>query len=447
MPAVEVNFDGIIGPTHNYAGLSFGNLASAQNASMVSKPKAAALQGLAKMEKLMEMGFVQGLLLPHERPTISALKALGFTGSDRQIIADTAKSAPEILANCYSASAMWTANAATVSPSADSADGKLHITPANLNSMFHRSIEAELTGRMLQMIFPPGDHFEHHGPLPSGRQFSDEGAANHNRFCSGYGERGFQLFVFGRYSFRTGPAPWKFPARQTYEASRAVARLHRLNPKRTMFVQQHPIAIDGGAFHNDVVGVANRNVFFYHAQAFEDPRALEDELRERAPDIDFHFIEVPKVEVGLDDAIKSYMFNSQLLTLPGDEAGNMIMVMPEEAQETESARLFLEGLKGGNHPIKEILFFDVRQSMRNGGGPACLRLRVVLEEAERAAVKTEAILTPALAKKLKAWINKHYRDRLAPADLADPALMDESRAALDELTQILDFGAFYDFQR
>ena len=26
--AYEVNFDGLVGPTHNYAGLSYGNVAS-----------------------------------------------------------------------------------------------------------------------------------------------------------------------------------------------------------------------------------------------------------------------------------------------------------------------------------------------------------------------------------------------------------------------------------
>ncbi len=44
----EINFDGIVGPSHNYAGLSLGNLASARNAGAVSRPRDAALQGLAK---------------------------------------------------------------------------------------------------------------------------------------------------------------------------------------------------------------------------------------------------------------------------------------------------------------------------------------------------------------------------------------------------------------
>ncbi|HWU15518.1 MAG TPA: N-succinylarginine dihydrolase, partial [Caulobacter sp.] len=50
--------------------------------------------------------------------------------------------------------------------------------------------------------------------------------------------------------------------------------------------------------------------------------------------------------------------------------------------------------------------------------------------------------------RLNAWAERRYRDRLAPADLADPSLIVESREALDELTAILDLGGdFYPFQR
>lgn len=394
----------------------------------------------------MKLGLVQGIMLPHERPFVPALRQMGFTGTDAQVIASTAKLAPELLTNCASASAMWTANAATVSPSADTRNGKVHFTPANLIAMFHRSIEPEFTGRILRAIFPQGKHFSHHPPLPAHSQMGDEGAANHNRFCSDHDQPGLELFVFGRHAFRQSATPWKFPARQTFEASQALARSHLLNPKRVLFAQQNPVSIDAGAFHNDVVAVANQNVFFYHQQAYEDPQRLQEELRAHDPNIDWCFIEVPKDRVPLEDAVKSYIFNSQLVSL-ADKSG-MALILPLEARETESTRLYLNELAAdAGHPIHRIEYLDVRQSMRNGGGPACLRLRVVLNEQELAATSKGCILTKTRLTKLRKWANKYYREELEPADLADPLLLNESRTALDALSSILELGAIYDFQR
>ena len=139
--AREANFDGLVGPTHNYAGLSWGNVASKSNVSAVSNPKEAALQGLAKMKQLADRGYVQGVLPPHERPHLPTLRALGFSGNDADVLAQVLKKSPDLLAAVSSAAAMWTANAATVSPSADTRDRRVHFTPANLSAKFHRSIE------------------------------------------------------------------------------------------------------------------------------------------------------------------------------------------------------------------------------------------------------------------------------------------------------------------
>ncbi len=446
MSAVEANFDGLIGPTHNYAGLSYGNIASADNALEVANPKEAALQGLRKMQKLAQMGFVQGLLPPHARPHTPTLRRLGFAGNDHEIMAQAANH-PEVLRNVYAAAAMWTANVATISPSADSEDGRLHMTPANLTTMFHRSIEPPTTSRLLRKIFPDEKLFAHHEPLPSGPQFGDEGAANHNRFCNRYDDPGVELFVYGRKGLGGGKTPKVFPGRQALEASQAIARLHRLDPARTLFVQQNPAAIDAGAFHNDVVAVANRNVFFLHQEAFEDPAGLEAQLRGALPDHELHFIVVPASRVPVTDAVKSYLFNSQLLDRPGSDGKEMMLVLPEEARETESTRAYLEELSAGPGPITKTEFLDVRQSMRNGGGPACLRLRVVLNEDELAAVHKGVLPDAALYARLEAWVETHYRDRLLPEDLADPLLMGESYRALDGLTEILELGSLYHFQR
>ena len=448
MTAVEANFDGLVGPTHSYAGLAYGNLAATANALEVSNPREAALQGLAKMRRLAELGLVQGVLPPHERPHLPTLRALGFAGSDAAVLAAAWKQAPELVRNVSSASAMWTANAATVSPAADTADGRIHITPANLASMFHRSIEPEVTARVLRAVFPDGEQFAHHPPLMGGVHMGDEGAANHNRLSADYDQPGVELFVYGRRAFEAQDTAHTFPARQTLEASAAVARSHMLDPKRTLFMRQSRAAIDAGAFHNDVVAVTNLDVLFYHQQAFDSTREMWQELRAAAGDVELHFVEVPAAEVSLEDAVKSYLFNSQLVVLPGaGQDRRMALILPMEVQETPATRRYVDWLVADNSPITHAEYLDVRQSMRNGGGPACLRLRVVLDEAARAAVLPGAIPDEAGFQALETWVEKHYRDRLAPDDLADPELLDSARAALDELTELLGLGPVYDFQR
>jgi len=444
MQHFEVNFDGLVGPTHNYAGLSFGNVASLSNAKSTSSPKAAAKQGLAKMKALQEMGLVQGVLAPQERPDIYALRRLGFKGDDHQVLANAAKHAPAIFRACCSASSMWTANAATVSPSADTRNGKVHFTPANLTNKFHRSLEPETSGRILQAMFANSRYFEHHRHLPDNEHFGDEGAANHTRFCSDYGFAGVELFVYGRHAFdNSKPAPTVYPARQTYEASEAIARLHDLSADNHVFMQQNPAVIDQGVFHNDVIAVGNQNVMFYHEEAFLNEAEGFAEL-ERKLGHPMHFIKVPTSVVSVEDAVKTYLFNTQLVTL---KPGHMAIIAPTECEENARVHAYLQELVSMGTPIKEVRYFDVKQSMRNGGGPACLRLRVALNDQELAAVNPNVILTDELFKRLNQWVDKHYRDELSTDDLADPSLLIESRTALDELTQIMHLGSVYPFQR
>ncbi|HBM48692.1 N-succinylarginine dihydrolase [Marinobacter sp. UBA3607] len=440
---VEVNFDGLVGPTHNYAGLSWGNVASKSNVNAVSNPKEAALQGLAKMKKLADRGYVQAVLPPHERPHMATLRALGFTGSDRQVLDKVAQTDPAILAAVSSASAMWTANAATVSPSADTSDHRVHFTPANLSAKFHRSIEHRVTGRALKAIFTDESYFAHHPALPSVSHFGDEGAANHTRLCAGYGEPGVELFVYGQVAFNeNAPAPVKYPARQTLEASQAIARLHGLGDGHAVFAQQNPAAIDAGVFHNDVIAVGNGNCLFYHELAFLDEQKVLSDIRARLARTELQPVRVSASEVPIEDAVASYLFNSQLLNTPD----GMLLAVPGECREVTSVSRYLDSLLQQNGPITAVEVFDVKQSMRNGGGPACLRLRVVLSDEERRAINQGVVLTDALYERLTAWVNAHYRDELSQQDLADPMLLDEVRKALDELTGILGLGSIYDFQ-
>ncbi len=441
MPTIETNFDAIPGPTHNYAGLSPGNLASLAHTNQPSNPKQAALEGLAKMKSLADLGVSQAVLPPHERPDVWALKRLGFSGSDAQVL-DAARRYPWLLASCGSASAMWAANAATVSPGADTSDGRVHFTPANLATQFHRSLEPGTTSIILRKIFPVESVFAHHDPLPSSPHFFDEGAANHIRLCPSNEGKGLEIFVFGRRaSGKDDAAPTRFPVRQSLEASESVARLHQLDPKNTSFFQQNPDAIDAGAFHNDVVAVGNLNVLFYHARAFRE--TIADSISVWFKHNVCHLIEVREDEVPLADAVSSYLFNSQIVSLPDQ---TMALIAPTESRDNPQARKFLDDLPNRNTPIRRVHFVDVRQSMNNGGGPACLRLRVQLDDRERSLVNPAVFLTDKLYESLKSWVNCHYRDRLTPSDLSDPKLLDESRRALDELASMLKLGSVYRFQ-
>ena len=440
--AREANFDGLIGPTHNYGGLSEGNLASASNEGLVASPKAAALQGLEKMKAMHEAGLWQGILPPHQRPHLPTLTRAGFTGSDREIYTKAWETAPRLMKNCMSASSMWAANAATVSPSADTVDKVLHLTPANLSTMLHRSIEHPQTQRALETAFP---FARVHPALSEQSVFADEGAANHVRLCAERGSQGVELFVYGRDGYaahRPG-----YPARQTRQASQAIARAHGLNLSRTVFALQSDTAIDAGAFHNDVVCVGALQTLFYHEAAFADTAAIQADITQAAEGVFTpNFVEVPSAEVRIADAIKAYLFNSMLVQMPDND--RLTLIAPLETQENEATRTYCDKLTASNGPIGNVRYVDVRQSMRNGGGPACLRLRVSLTEAEWAQVNPGNQFSIGLYEELKTWINAHYREQLSPEDLLDPSLMEESFVALDELTNIMRLGdGFYPFQR
>ncbi|TMM50383.1 N-succinylarginine dihydrolase [Qipengyuania marisflavi] len=406
MTLTEINFDGIVGPSHNYAGLSLGNIASANHGGDPSYPRAAALQGIAKMRGNMERGLAQGFLLPLPRPNFALLNELA--------IDDTAPA--QLRAAAWSASSMWTANAATVSPAPDTADGRCHFTPANLVTMVHRAQEWRDTKAQLAIAFADPDHFKVHDAVtPS---FGDEGAANHMRLCEGHGSAGVEVFVYGRPGGR-------FPARQHEQASRAVARLHRLDADRCVFVEQNPEAIAAGAFHNDVVAVANERVLFTHARAFVDQAGAYDAMRRAFPALEV--VEVPEDAISLAEAIRSYLFNAQLLTLP---SGEMALVVPSECQESAAVWNWCQSMLASNGPIRHVVPVDVRQSMANGGGPACLRLRVV---ADPATVDARFLLDEAKADRIEAVIGTMWPEQIDPADIGTDTLAKiviEAREAL-----------------
>lgn len=410
----EINFDGIIGPSHNYAGLSRGNIASASHAGDVSQPRAAALQGIDKMRHNLALGLPQGFFMPLDRPDAPWLATLGTTQEDAE---------SHLRAQAWSASSMWAANAATVSPAPDSADGKCHLTVANLVTMPHRSHEWPGTLAQLRLAFA-NPAFAVHAPVPA--PFGDEGAANHMRLCSGHDGQGVEIFVYGVGGGR-------FPARQHLDASKAIARRHRLDPARTLFIRQSDTAIQGGAFHNDVVAVANEHVLFTHETAFEDREAAHAEIRTAFPAVEI--VEVPANAVSLPDAIRSYLFNAQLVTLP--DSGGMGLVLPTEAQDTPAVWNWLEAHVAGNGPIRRLLPVNVRQSMANGGGPACLRLRVV---ADPATVDPRFIADEAKLDRVADVVGKYWPEAIAAGDLASASLASDVRKARAALLAELDLG-------
>jgi succinylarginine dihydrolase len=360
MPTVEVNFDGLAGPTHNYARLSPGNVASASHRGTTSNPKAAALQGLEKMKYLADLGIGQGILPPQERPHIPTLRQLGFRGTDSEILNTASQHAPEILAACSSAGSMWAATAATVTSSADARDGRAHFTAAHLTAHFHGSLEARTTQVILRQIFPEGMRFAHHLPLPPGPTFSDEGAANHIRLCADYDGPRVHLFVYGRHAGKSddGHLP-RFPGRQTFEASEAICRIHSLSQDQVAFARQNQEAIDAGAFQNDVVATGNQNLFLFHEQAYAGCAAVVNQLADRLARLtgqELVTVEAPTGKLPLADAVGSFVFNSQIVTLP---ARKMALLAPVECQEFSSARGFLAEL-GANPriPIGEVHYID-----------------------------------------------------------------------------------------
>lgn len=400
---VEINFDGIVGPTHSYAGLSLGNLAATRNAGAVSRPRAAALQGIAKMRANLALGLSQGILLPHRRPDRAWLESLSTTPE---------AASHGLLANALSASPTWAANAATVSPAPDAADRRCHLTVANLVTMPHRSHEWPQTLAQLRLAFADGDAFAVHGPVPP--PFGDEGAANHMRLAPDHGAPGVEIFVYG---IAGGP----FPARQHMEASRAVARGHRLDPDRTLFVQQSSEAIAAGAFHNDVVAVANGRVLFAHELAFADRSGFHADLRRIMPDVEI--VEVPADKVSLADAIASYLFNAQLVTLPGGESA---LILPTEARDTPAVWDWLQAMVAGNGPIRRLELVDVRESMANGGGPACLRLRVV---ADPSRIDPRFLVDAGQLDLIADVIADQWPERVDLDMLADPGFWADAEAA------------------
>jgi succinylarginine dihydrolase len=163
------------------------------------------------------------------------------------------------------------------------------------------------------------------------------------------------------------------------------------------------------------VAVANEQLLFTHEQAFADKDAFYADLRAALPCVDI--IEVPASAVSLSDAIKSYLFNAQLVTLPD---GGMALILPTEARDTPSVWTWLEQMIASNGPIRQLVPVDVRQSMANGGGPACLRLRVVADPAD---IDPRFLVDEAELDGIATIVSQYWPESIAPQDLSDTRLI------------------------
>lgn len=429
MIAREYNFDGLVGASHHYGGLAHGNLAAQAHSGQTADPRAAALQGLAKMRRVMQSGCAQGWLPPPLRPDWNFLASIGFEGDASGVLDNALRAAPDMLQAAWSAASMWTANAATVAPSVDTEDGKLHLSVANLSSQLHRALEGVSTHHHLRGIFH-GAGMAVHAPLPAVPGMGDEGAANHTRLCASHAEPGVHLFVYGRDGQR-------FRARQSLRASEAIARRHRLAPERCVFIEQSRAAIDAGVFHNDVISVGHRHLLLSHEDAFESPTQVCEQVDAAIANLPQAFpwalLVASRADFGIEDAVRSYVFNSQLLD---DSDGGIWLLGPDAIHASPGVVRWLDRLVDEGH-LSRWETMDLTQSMQNGGGPACLRLRVVMAEEEARSIRQQFLCDEALISKLELWVGRHYRDRLHPQDLADPQLATEIQRAHEELAALV----------
>ena len=433
MTGVEAQLDRLVGPTHHFGGLGVGNVASLKHSGRVSNPRAAALQGLDKMALVGQLGVPQFVLPPQDRPRLGFLRALGFSGSDRDVLRRALEEAPQALSAAMSCSATWTANAATVSAAEDSPRGRLTATIANLESSLHRAVEAAETTVDLATCLPPDAEIQ--PPLPGGYAMRDEGAANHMRLGAGLPGSAIHLFVDGDGE----PEPRRFIARQTRAASAAVSRLHSLAPNNTFSLKQHPDAIDRGAFHNDVVAMSHADMLIHHAGAFWQSDETLRSIRRRFEslhDCGLKYAVVTEDALSLKAAVETYLFNSQIVSA-GARGTPPVIICPQQVREHEVARGVVESWRDRSGWFSEVRYVDLRESMAGGGGPACLRLRVPVDRDDLPRFNETMRWTPELDGRLRQCVTNRYPAAVTLSLLAEPEWVEEQRETARQIRRLL----------
>jgi|CXWL01.1.fsa_nt_gi succinylarginine dihydrolase len=416
----EIIFIGLSGTTHHYGGLSSDNVASDMNRGSESNPRQAALQVIALARYISSLGITVGILPPQLRPYLPVLQENGLSVDNAPL---------EKLEQASSSSFMWAANAATVTPAPDSVDGGLHLTTANLHTNPHRRIEAQATHNILTQIFKSAPDAIVHPPLDSSAGFLDEGAANHMRLSPSHSEVGLNVFVYGK--------------RQNLAASQAVAKNHNIPSIQALFLQQNPEVISKGVFHNDVIAVSNENLLLVHECAYENGMAdiarIETAYKAIHPQSNLQLIVIKDEDLSVEEAVHSYFFNSQIITKSG---GKMTVIAPQELKTLyggKAAKLMEKIRYNAENSIDEVEYLDLRQSMRNGGGPACLRLRVPVTATQLAAIKknTGVLVDEVMLSKMEKLIERYYPETLTPQGLRNPELYSSCKSLLAELSILM----------
>ncbi len=433
---IEVNIDSLPGPTHHFGGLGVGNLASLEHRGKASSPRAAALQSLDKAQRVSDTGTPQFLWLPPVRPNLNLLRMVGFEGSESEVVARAGEESPELLSAAFSGAFLWTANAGTITSAMDSSDQRYHFTPANLISSLHRFTETAERGVAMQNMFSSQSSqrassqirssLVSHSALPCIVPLRDEGAANHMRLSDATGNNAINVFVYGAEAFERS----KFLPRQTLQCCQAIARQHRLAPENTFFVAQKPEAIAAGAFHNDVVATSHYGFLLFHEDAFEDVGESLTPIVDRYQALTKRRLtlrEVKSSELPLEDAVSSYLFNSQIV----GTADNMTIFCPQQCKTVQAASAVVDSLlHDGDNPIRRAEFVELDQSMAGGGGPACVRLRVpITRELEQAGWGDNYRLTPQRSEALRLAIEAHYPMRLTLSELGSGDFIAEAHRA------------------
>ena len=427
----EVIFLGLPGSTHNYGGLSGDNVASGKNRGSLAHPKLAAKQVLGLARLLLSLGLRVAFLPPQLRPHMGELRK-HFSGSDEEVFAQTLEQ-PPLLEAVSSSAAMWVANAATVTYSND----QLHLTVANLHTNLHRRIEAQDSYQTLQKIFTHIPRAHVHAPLPEDQR--DEGAANHMRLAPNHSEVALDVFVYGT----DGSAHDPVTARQTLSASEAIIHQHALSNKEAIIIKQSASAIRSGVFHNDVIAVSNESFLLVHEDAYALGTADIDYIQRSYQALTQQplFVRIiTNAELTLEEAVHTYFFNSQIITLPD---GGMAMIAPEEVRELydgKGMKLMQAMVDDPKNPITSVHIVDLRQSMKNGGGPACLRLRVPMDVEQLSALEkhSSVLMDESRIVQLEQAIEDIYPDDLYVSDI-NYALYQRCQKALQAIEHCLGF--------
>ncbi len=423
MSFIEAQIDRVVGPTHHFGGLGVGNVASKMHAGQASNPQAAAFQGLDKMRLVAGLGVPQLILPPQPRPDFHLLTAFGYRGTPAEILQNVLDDDPSVLSAAASCSAMWTANAATVTPSCDSDQGTLMMTVANLSASLHRSIEATVTRKELGRLFNTG--VEVRDALPGGASMRDEGAANHMRLSSPDGQFGVNVFVHGDGQ----PEPHLHWPRQTLATGKAIARGHGLKENDVFHLKQHPDAIDAGAFHNDVVAMSHQDLLIHHESAFApESRSEMSRLQSRFQEVverPLRVLSIASDELTLEDAINTYFFNSQVISTSNSGKTSWSILCPVQVQRHTGANQLIQRLCAED-VFDAVHFVDLGQSMDGGGGPACLRLRVPISKHKLVRLAESAFWTETLDSDLRDIISDRYPRKLQLADLADAEICQQA---------------------